>query len=164
MSGIHLVNIQFCQCHQIVGGSLPRIQLLRFKWFPTSLTRPCTAFTFDVLDTFHLLTLQGKLSAYDFYRSLLYKTDGTGICMLKVSIAIYFFLCLSDNIQDRYKSLLFVSRIYRHLKLLQRTGRGHDPAGVIATSPGQCAIECPACPHPDRNLPPDWAQVRQDKG
>ena len=90
VSGIHLVNIQYCQCHQNIGGSLPRIQLLRFQWFPTSLTRPCTAFTFDVLDTFHHITLQGKLSAYDFYRSLLNKTDGTGILVLKVSVTKYF--------------------------------------------------------------------------
>jgi len=32
--------------------------------------------------------------------------------------------------------------------MLKRAGRGHDPAGVGATAPGELAIECPACPHP----------------
>jgi hypothetical protein len=40
--------------------------------------------------------------------------------------------------------------------MLKRSGRGHDPEGAGATSLGELAIECPACPHPDRNLPPDW--------
>ncbi len=38
----------------------------------------------------------------------------------------------------------------------KRSGRAHDPAGVKATAPGQCAVECPACPHPGRNLPEGW--------
>jgi hypothetical protein len=49
-----------------------------------------------------------------------------------------------------------VVRIYRHIKMLKRAGRGHDPEGVDATQPGDCAVECPACPHPDRNLPVGW--------
>jgi hypothetical protein len=40
--------------------------------------------------------------------------------------------------------------------MLKRSGRGHDPDGADATSLGELAIECPACPHPDRNLPPNW--------
>ena len=40
--------------------------------------------------------------------------------------------------------------------MLKRAGRGHDPAGVAATEPGDCAVECPACPHPGRNLPEGW--------
>ena len=40
--------------------------------------------------------------------------------------------------------------------MLKRSGRGHDPEGAAATSSGELAIECPACPHPDRNLPLNW--------
>jgi hypothetical protein len=40
--------------------------------------------------------------------------------------------------------------------LLKRSGRGHEPEGVEGTKPGQCAVECPACPHPGRNVPSDW--------
>ena len=40
--------------------------------------------------------------------------------------------------------------------MLKRSGRGRDPEGTAATSLGELAIECPACPHPDRNLPQNW--------
>jgi hypothetical protein len=40
---------------------------------------------------------------------------------------------------------------------LKRAGRGHDPAGVDATPARALIVECPACPHPGRNLPPNWA-------
>jgi hypothetical protein len=39
---------------------------------------------------------------------------------------------------------------------LKRAGRGHDPAGVANTPTGSVAVECPACPHPGRNLPKGW--------
>ncbi len=40
--------------------------------------------TFNILDMFHLLTLQGKVSAYKFYSTLQHKTDNTGISDTKV--------------------------------------------------------------------------------
>ncbi|KAF4568154.1 hypothetical protein EYR36_010163 [Pleurotus pulmonarius] len=30
------------------------------------------------------------------------------------------------------------------------------------TKPGQLAIECPACPHPGRNIPPNWEENKGD--
>lgn len=43
--------------------------------------------------------------------------------------------------------------------MLKRAARGHDPDGPNATKEGELAVECPACPHPKRNLPDDWADV-----
>jgi hypothetical protein len=40
--------------------------------------------------------------------------------------------------------------------MLKRSGRSHVPEGAATTSLGELAIECPACPHPDRNLPFNW--------
>jgi len=40
--------------------------------------------------------------------------------------------------------------------MLKRSGRGRDPEGAASTPLGELAIECPACPHPDRNLPLNW--------
>ena len=58
--------------------------------------------------------------------------------------------------QDRYHQLRLTSRLYRHLRMLKRAGRGHDPAGIAATQPRDCMVECPACPQPGKNLPDDW--------
>jgi hypothetical protein len=56
-----------------------RTQLLRHSWFPATFSQPHTAFTFDCLDTFHEQTLQGKGNAYDFYHSLLRRTDNADL-------------------------------------------------------------------------------------
>jgi hypothetical protein len=50
-------------------------------------------------------------------------------------------------------------REYRHLQMCKRAGRGHDPKGISATKPGELAIHCRACPHPDINLPEGWDQA-----
>lgn len=58
--------------------------------------------------------------------------------------------------QDRYDQLSTVLRFWRHLMMLKRAGRGHDPEGIDSTAAGELAVDCPACPHPGKNLPPDW--------
>ena len=58
--------------------------------------------------------------------------------------------------KDRYLSFLHMIRQWRHLKMLKRAGQGNVPNGATAVPPGSCAVECPACPHPGRNLPGDW--------
>lgn len=84
ISGIHQISLCYCGCHQEIGGSRLHIQLLRARLFPSTVSSPRGAFTFDVLDTFHLLTLQGKISAYDFYTALVRKSDNAGLLNVKV--------------------------------------------------------------------------------
>lgn len=77
MNGFHVLKLHYCGCSQ--GNHLERFeQLLREAWYPASHDRPRTAFTFDFLDTYHKLTLQGKLNLFDFYRGILQKTDNCG--------------------------------------------------------------------------------------
>lgn len=47
--------------------------------------------------------------------------------------------------------------------MLRRAGRGHDPAGVEATGPGECVVMCPACPHPEINMADGWETVAAEK-
>lgn len=49
-----------------------------------------------------------------------------------------------------------MTRQWAHVKLLKRSGQGHDPSGRSGVNLGQAAVLCPACPHPDKNLPKDW--------
>jgi hypothetical protein len=55
-----------------------------------------------------------------------------------------------------------IVREWRHLKMLKRAGRGHDPAGVGNTKSGECAVLCPACPQPGRNLPDKWEEAPKE--
>jgi len=45
---------------------------------------------------------------------------------------------------------------WRNITLLKQSGLGHDPAGIHAAMPGACAVLCPACPQPGKNMPDDW--------
>jgi len=136
-NGIHEINLDFCGCER----QLPRhIQLLRRQLFPATQANPRTCATFGLLKQFHLLNLTSKVSAYDYYRALERLTDNTGTSLPR----------------SRYRGLMRMGLQWRHLKLLKRAGRGHDPSGVFGTKPGKLAILCPTCPHPGKNLPDNW--------
>lgn len=52
-----------------------------------------------------------------------------------------------------------MQRQWAFIKRLTRAGRAHDPKGVQATKPGECAVRCWACPEDGVNLPPNWRDV-----
>ncbi|TFK46468.1 hypothetical protein OE88DRAFT_1714953 [Heliocybe sulcata] len=138
VTGIHRVSVEYCGCQRT---SLPKYaQLLRSSWFPASFKRPGTAFTFRLLNLFHQLTLQGKTNLYDFWLTLLRVTDNS-------SLASHSF---------HYKDFVRVMRLWRHLMMLKRAGRGHDPSLSSGTAQGELAVGCPACPHLNGNLPEEW--------
>ncbi|KAG2139540.1 hypothetical protein BD769DRAFT_1350679 [Suillus cothurnatus] len=142
--GIHEVLLDFCDC---VEAESHTQQLLRIAWFPSTTADPKTAATFRLLEEFHLLSFESKVSAYEFYSALVRRTNNTGLAPVK----------------DRYESFMRMIREWRHLKMLKRSGRGHHPNGVDATEEGDCAVLCPACPHPGKNLPDDWEKVPRAK-
>ncbi|KAH7906050.1 hypothetical protein BJ138DRAFT_1138106 [Hygrophoropsis aurantiaca] len=132
--GIHEIALDYCGC----PSGLTRVsQLLRIRWFPATVREPSSAATFAVLEQFHLLSFESKVSAYEFYHSIARRTDNTGMSPLR----------------DRYQAFMRMVREWRHIKSLKRAGRGHDPEGIESTKPGQCAVICPACPQPGMNLP-----------
>ncbi|KAJ7434219.1 hypothetical protein B0H11DRAFT_2258641 [Mycena galericulata] len=147
-NGIHNVAVDFCGCANSHLAGLPRQQLLRMSWYPSTHAEPQTAATFRVLEMFHIMTLQGKVTTYDFYSGLEKLTDNTGMLKMK----------------DRYKSFMRMMRQWRHLVLLKRGGRGNDGARKVAeTTPGELAVTCPACPQPGVNLPEDWGAAEGAK-
>ncbi|KAF8055893.1 hypothetical protein FPV67DRAFT_1679300 [Lyophyllum atratum] len=137
VNGLHQIGIDFCNCFRPMER---HIQLLRARLFPATTIYPKTAATFQVLGHFQLLSFMSKVSAFEFYQTLVRHTDNTG----------------TTTIPDRYSAFLRMVREWRHLKLLKRSGRGNDPQGVKATREGECAVLCPACPQPGINLPPGW--------
>ncbi|KAF9037328.1 hypothetical protein BDZ89DRAFT_1220764 [Hymenopellis radicata] len=143
-NGIHEVSVRYCNCLQAIPR---RQQLLRFGWYPGTVRRPATCATLDALDLFHALTLNGKLSAYAFYKSLIYLTDALGIKVPK----------------KRYQPFLRMIRQYRHLMLMMRAGKGSQKDGASVFKPGELVLKCPACPIPSVNLPPNWKE-RVDQG
>ncbi|KAI0062049.1 hypothetical protein BV25DRAFT_1870510 [Artomyces pyxidatus] len=123
------------------------VQLLRAGWWPATSTRPRTVTTLRTLKTFHAMTVQGKMNAYDFWNGLVRVSDGTGLYQPK----------------NQYKDFIRTVRCFRNIRALKRAGRAHDPSGIDATSPGELAVECPACPHPRRNLPDTWENAPEEE-
>ena len=80
-NGIHVVSLAFCGCETAATYSQ---QLLRIRWLPATSDRPRTAATFQVLEEFQLLSLESKLSSYDFYNALARRSDNTGLRPPKV--------------------------------------------------------------------------------
>lgn len=78
---VQTVNVDFCRC---IGWKSHREQLLKVEWYPATVKRPKTCFTVCVLELFHTLSFMGKISAYEFYKSLEHLTDNTETCLPKV--------------------------------------------------------------------------------
>ncbi|KZV65011.1 hypothetical protein PENSPDRAFT_587550, partial [Peniophora sp. CONT] len=139
-NGIHTLPVDFCGCN--LGLHVPyHIQLMRWRFWPATCENPQTATTFEALDLFTRLSLLGRLNVYDFYRALEAATDGA---MLK-------------GISSVRQQLSNCVRQFRHILMFKRAGRGHEPGGIIGTPPGAVAVQCPACPNFDMNVPADWA-------
>ncbi|KAG1828201.1 hypothetical protein EV424DRAFT_1344918 [Suillus variegatus] len=114
------------------------LHLLKAKLFPASITRPQSAFTFDVLDNFLIDALECKTSAMSFYQKLRRFTNNA----------------FPHTIPDRYRELMRVSRIWRDLVNRIRFGFAHE--SDRSPGPGDLALYCPACPQPGINLPSSW--------
>ncbi|KAN0078443.1 hypothetical protein V8E55_010500 [Tylopilus felleus] len=79
-TGIHSISLDFCNCEHVQSQFK---QLLRFAWFLATTSHPRSAATFRVLEQYHLLSLESKISAYEFYAALSRLMDNTGLVASK---------------------------------------------------------------------------------
>lgn len=100
-NGWHHVHMQYCQCSQEVLAGSHVQQLLRSELFPATPNAPSTCATFRVLETYHALTLQSKITVYDFYITLNNLTDNTGVSVTWVWTMITVRRVSTDAIGDR---------------------------------------------------------------
>ncbi|KAI0054994.1 hypothetical protein BV25DRAFT_1922198 [Artomyces pyxidatus] len=122
VNGIHSVALDFCGCSQVEH----RIQLLRAAWWPATPIDPQTAATFAALDLFQRLNLQGKLNVYDYWNSLVLKTDNTGL----------------KHIPDRLPTFTVMAREFAHVRMGKRAGCAHVEGKLETLAPGELAIKC----------------------
>ena len=85
-NGIHQVDVWFCGCNLAANHGDRVEQLLRRRLFPATTTDPQTGSTFSLLEIAHVLSVQSKLSIYDFYISLETITDATRVSDVKVCV------------------------------------------------------------------------------
>ncbi|KAJ7826181.1 hypothetical protein B0H14DRAFT_2368315, partial [Mycena olivaceomarginata] len=145
VNGVHEVTVDFCSCSLAEAHD---IQLLRARLYPATITNPATAATFRVLRDYHLLCFEAKASAYHYYNKLVRQTNNNGVFQPRL----------------RYAEFRRMTRQWHNLQMFKRAGRGHAADGIAGTKPGECALLCPACPQPGKNLPVDgsWRNVPRD--
>ncbi|KAI0702993.1 hypothetical protein BC835DRAFT_1410783 [Cytidiella melzeri] len=134
-NGVHEVTVNFCGCCNDVETYQ---QLLRALWYPVTPLQPESCTTFELMDLFHILNLQGNLTVYNFFKSLEILTDGWQL----------------EGVPQVFTTIV---REWRNLSMLMRAGRGYKPDGIAKTERGELAVQCRACPHPGVNLPEDFA-------
>ncbi|KAG2114595.1 uncharacterized protein F5147DRAFT_769903 [Suillus discolor] len=135
-TGVYSHRVSWCQCPGADKDG--HLHLLKAKLFPASITRPQSAFTFDVLDNFLIDALECKTSAMSFYQKLRRFTNNA----------------FPHKIPDRYRELMRVSCIWRDLVNRIRFSFAHELDR--SPGPGDLALYCPACPQPGINLPSFW--------
>lgn len=67
ISGIHCRQVKWCICPNAPDHN---IQLFQMRLFSSSIRRPSTVFTFNVLDEFHIEAMECKTTAFNFYTKL----------------------------------------------------------------------------------------------
>lgn len=73
-NGMHETVVEYCHC---LGAPLEPFQLIEAGLFPSTLSQPSTAFTFEVLRNFERHALASKKCAYDYCDALRKLTDST---------------------------------------------------------------------------------------
>jgi hypothetical protein len=153
-SGVHEIGISWCRCSEAPDHD---IQLMMAGLFPATFRNPKTAFTFRVLEDFHLDNLECKTTPSQFFSRLRRLTNDefpntVPVRMFGVSV----YTCTDRQPQDRYRELLRVSREWRVLISHKRFGFGYGQGEE--QKPGSMAIFCALCAQPGINLPEDWRE------
>ncbi|KAJ7180018.1 hypothetical protein C8R43DRAFT_871018 [Mycena crocata] len=138
--GIRVVKLSFCGCDSEVEH---RQQLMRACLWPATSLNPQTCATFNLIRLFEVQNCLGKISAYNFVRSLEMLTN-------------------NDGLENRRRAFRSIVHQYRMMEMIKRAGCGHKDAGIRATKQGKLALLCRACPQPDWNVPEGWDSIDWD--
>jgi hypothetical protein len=152
ISGVTTVRVRYCYCGEPGKQRPQRLQLLRRRWFPATFKQPGTAFTFRLLDHLHKLQTRSKVNLYDIYATLVSIPNPCELKPQVVSACSLLTVRTADAPQYRYNELSFASRVWVDLRRVRRGGGAHICGRSSALTPGSLAVDCPACPHPGKNL------------
>ncbi|KAJ7030300.1 hypothetical protein C8F04DRAFT_961867 [Mycena alexandri] len=142
--GIRTVKLNFCGCDSTLSH---RQQLMRACLWPATSLDPQTCATFNAIRLFEVQNCLGKISAYDYVRSLELLSNSDGL----------------TPPPDRRRAFRAIVRQYRMMQGMKRAGRGHNDSGVSGTGQGELTLDCRMCPQPEKNLPDGWDKIDWEK-
>ncbi|KAJ7602815.1 hypothetical protein DFH06DRAFT_1023451 [Mycena polygramma] len=102
--GVRVVKLNFCGCDSTVTH---RQQLMRACLWPATSVDPQTCATFNAVRLFEVQNCLGKISAYDFVRSLELLSNNDGL----------------KPTPDRRRAFRAIVRQYRTMEMMKRAGR-----------------------------------------
>jgi len=132
-NGVHRLLVVICGCR---GPDEIFLDLAFCRLVPTSFTRIKTLFTSVVLDDFRITNLECKALANQYWQRLRRMTSSMA----------------PETVDNRYKELLRMLRLWRWMKKLKWSSYAHGQA----KRDGYLTIFCPACPQPGINIDPNW--------
>ena len=152
-SGIHKIGVSWCRCHEAPKHNM---QLMMAGLFPATFHNPKTAFTFWVLEDFHLDNLECKTTPSQFVSCLRRLTNDefpntVPVGGHDVSAEDWLTGSLRTN-----KELLRVCWQWRALISQKQFGFGYE--GHEEQKPRSMAIFCALCAQPGINLPENWRE------
>ncbi|EJD32327.1 hypothetical protein AURDEDRAFT_77733 [Auricularia subglabra TFB-10046 SS5] len=127
-----------------------RLGELGVKLFPGSLLRPQTAFTFEMMEHWHLESLQSKKPTWDYWQAVLDRSTAL----------------VSDEAEQKgYNVFMRVGRYWRVVKQLLRSGQAHGIDEYLPENRwrGNTTVVCPACPEPEFNLQEGWEKLAEQE-
>ncbi|KAJ3500512.1 hypothetical protein NMY22_g19238 [Coprinellus aureogranulatus] len=157
IDAVHEVGLDYCGCGKTDMDHVG--QLIERRLFPATVLQPKTAATFRLLEFFKILQYESKISPFEVFTTMSWLTDNTGLVEVKVRgmSSLEHSQFLTPSPKDRYPSLIRMVHEWRHMKMIKRAGRAHDPLRPPSeTKEGECALLCPPCPHPNINMAPGW--------
>ncbi|KAJ7023336.1 hypothetical protein C8F04DRAFT_1193588 [Mycena alexandri] len=142
--GIRTVKLNFCGCESTVTH---RQQLMRACLWPATSLDPQTCATFNAIRLFEVQNCLGKISAYDFVRSLELLSNSDGLTPPARSTARI----------PRYRASVPYDAGD------EEGGAGPRQLGRGGYGPGELTLDCRMCPQPEKNLPEGWDKIEWDK-
>ncbi|KAF8803122.1 hypothetical protein BYT27DRAFT_7226149 [Phlegmacium glaucopus] len=140
-NSIHQTKVRFCTCEGLVDRPG---QLMHAEIFPATMKQPTTAFTFCLLHQFHLLHLEGKVSAYDFIGALRRLSDNA----------------FPQRIPDPSPQFRMVMCVWHFLTATKRQGQAHGIDDHIShRRKGNLIVHCPSCLEPHVNMELGWERT-----
>ncbi|KAF8261039.1 hypothetical protein EI94DRAFT_1773540 [Lactarius quietus] len=131
-SGVHEIGVSWCHCS---GAPKRDMQLMMSRLFPATFHNPKMAFTFCVLDDFHLDNLGCNTTPNQFFSGL---------------------RRLTNNEFPNTVPLLRVCQQWRVLISRKKFGFGYG--ANEEEKPGSMAVFCALCAQPGINLPENWRE------
>ncbi|KAL0565319.1 hypothetical protein V5O48_016704 [Marasmius crinis-equi] len=137
-NGVHGTLLSFCNC-----TSAGRIQqLMKSRLFPATALEPETAYTFPMMWEYDILSLQGKIPAYDWIHGLRRLTDNTHTYL----------------VNDPYSPFMLAARVWRYIHDRLRHGEFYNlnARTLLHLPSGSMIVRCPTCSDPDMNMEDRW--------